>query len=76
MPKQFDEETFISYEALMYNSLEIAEGEKPFEELTKTMIIPNPLPELNVIEKRVKELGYDTFEIHKSITTETRYHVE
>lgn len=79
MPKQFDEEVYTAFEVHMYNALEIAEATVPTEELIKIMYLPHPLHdlrELTLIEGRVKELGYDTFEIHKIETTETRYTVE
>lgn len=76
MPKQFDEETFITNELHVYNALEVAEAEKPLEEIIKVMRLPDEMPPIEVIESRVRELGYDTFEIHRIVTTESRYTVE
>lgn len=79
MPYQFDIEQDTTVEIHMYNAMELAEANVPQEELIKVMYLPHPLhdlSELKLIEERVKELGYDTFEIHKIQTVIQRYNVE
>lgn len=76
--KQFDEEIYESWHIEYYKAEEIAEGLKDPEELIGRLAWdkePNEI-DLDKITKKLKELGYDTFEIIKEIEHRKRYVVE
>jgi len=72
---QYDEDKYFNVMIYAYRAEKVADGtEEP--KLIGRYIKENTVPSLDIINAKVKELGFDTYEISERVDTVKRYTIE
>ena len=72
---QYDEDKYFNVMIYAYSAEKVADGtEEP--KLIGRYIKEDAVPSIEVIDAKVKELGFDTYEISERVDTVKRYTVE